>query len=390
MSGDLLSIPAVFMRGGTSKGLFFHARDLPVEIERRNAIFLGALGSPDHYGRQLDGMGGGLSSLSKAVVVGASTRADADIDYLFAQVSVGSDLIDYGGTCGNLASAVAQFAVDEGLVPCAGESAEVRIHAVNTGQIIVALVPLRDGRARNDGVLSIPGVSGSGAPIELAFVDPDGSRTGRLLPTGRAVDTLHGPFGTIRASLVDAANPCVFVTAQDLGLTGAELPDWLDANARSRAQLEEIRAAAGVCMGLGATADEVRRSSQSSPKVAIVAPPVAMPTLDGSSLSADTMDLAMRMISMGQAHRAVPLTGALCVAVAAAIPDTTVHATISASARKRSELRIGTASGVVPVAANMVTHGSEFRTKSAVAYRTARRLMEGKVLVPDENLRRDI
>lgn len=389
VSSGQLSIPAVFMRGGTSKGLFFHARDLPVEAERRNAIFRAALGSPDRYGRQLDGMGGGLSSLSKAVVIGPPTRDDADLDYLFAQVSVGSDLVDYGGTCGNLVSAVAQFAVDEALVPASGDSTEIRIHAVNTGQIIVAHVLVQNGRARCEGDLSLPGVSGSGAPIRLAFLSPDGSRTGRMLPTGRPADSLDiGPFGTVRASLVDAANPCVFVTAEDVGLTGAELPEALDADARSRAMLEAIRAAAGVRMGFGETPEAVSRTSPSSPKVALVAPPLAMPTLSGTRLNADAMDIALRMISMGQAHRAAPLTGALCTAVAAAIPGTVVQAVRSKSADQGNELRIGTASGVVPVAANMVGQGGELRTGSAVAFRTARRLMEGNVLVPEMNLRR--
>ncbi|ALC14116.1 2-methylaconitate cis-trans isomerase PrpF family protein [Sphingopyxis sp. 113P3] len=391
MASGLRSVPAVFMRGGTSKGLFFHARDIPVEIAGRNAVFLGALGSPDRYGRQLDGMGGGLSSLSKAVVIGPSTRKDADIDYLFAQVAVESEFVDYGGTCGNLASAAAQFAIEEGLVVGSGEYAEVRIHAVNTGQIIVARVPLRAGHARYDGDLTIPGVSGSGAPIRLAFLDPDGSRTGRLLPSGHAVDMLRiAPGGTIAASLIDAANPCVFVAAQDLGLTGAELPGELDADLRTKQRLESIRAAAGVRMGLGRTSDEISRASQSSPKIAVVAPPVDMPTLDRGKLNAEAMDLAVRMISMGQAHRAIPLTGALCTAVAAVIPATIVSAAMFPAARQRGELRIGTPSGVVSVAANMTTHDGEMRTESAVAYRTARRLMEGLVLVPDNDPGREI
>lgn len=383
MSKGPLFLPAVFMRGGTSKGLFFHARHLPQDVEQRNLIFLGALGSPDRYGRQLDGMGGGLSSLSKAVVIGPPTRDDADIDYLFAQVAIGSAHVDYGGTCGNLVSAAAQFAVDEGLVPSEGESAEVRIHAVNTGQLVVASVPLREGRARRDGDLAIPGVSGCGAPIRLAFTNPDGSRTGRLLPTGDACDMLDiGAFGSVRASLVDAANPCVFVSAKDVGLTAAESPHSLDADTESQALLESIRTAAGVRMGFGTSVDDISRNSQSSPKVAIVAPPLVMQTLDGAPLNADAMDLALRMISLGQAHRAAPLTGALCTAVAAAIPGTVVHAAM-VPGRDCGDVRIGTPSGVIRVAANMAAQASGYRTESAIAYRTARRLMEGKVLLPD-------
>lgn len=382
MRTELLSIPAVFMRGGTSKGLFFHARDLPQDRAERDAIFLRALGSPDRYGRQLDGMGGGLSSLSKAVIVGPPTREDADLDYLFAQVSVGTSLVDYGGTCGNLVSAVAQFAVDEGIVTATVETATMRIHAVNTGKIIRARVLVRDGKARTDGDFVIPGVSVGGAPIRLEFLDPDGTRTGRLLPTAQPADMLEIPdIGAIRASLVDAANPCVFVAAGDLGLAGTEIPDQLDADPDFRAAVEAIRAAAGVRMGFGATLDAISTKSQSSPKIALIAPAQAMPLLDGSRLEADSFDLCVRMISMGQAHRAVPLTGALCVAVAARIPGTVVHDALAASAR-HGEVRIGTASGVVPVTADVVGVNGEYRTNNAVAYRTARRLMEGNVLLP--------
>ncbi|RUN78352.1 PrpF family protein [Sphingomonas sp. TF3] len=383
MTAGILSIPAVFMRGGTSKGLFFHARDLPENREARDAIFLRALGSPDSYGRQLDGMGGGLSSLSKAVIIGPPTREDADLDYIFAQVAVDRPMVDYGGTCGNLASAVAQFAVDEGLIAAAGEMAVVRIHAVNTGKIIRAHVPVRGGRAQVDGALVIPGISFGGAPIRLEFIDPDGSRTGRLLPGGGPAEFIDIPgIGAIRASLVDAANPCVFVRAADLGLTGAELPEELDADLAGRALLEAIRAAAGVRIGFGVTPEAVSEASQSSPKIALVAPPRSMRTLDGASLDAGSHDLCVRMISMGQAHRAVPLTGALCVAVAARIPGTVVYDMLADSARGQGDLRLGTASGVVSVAAEIVADAGGFRTNSAVAYRTARRLMEGNVLVP--------
>ncbi|WP_217482509.1 2-methylaconitate cis-trans isomerase PrpF family protein [Sphingomonas sp. CL5.1] len=383
MTAGMLSIPAVFMRGGTSKGLFFHVRDLPQDRSARDAIFLRALGSPDSYGRQLDGMGGGLSSLSKAVIIGPPTREGADLDYTFVQVSVGAPLVDYGGTCGNLASAAGQFAVDEGLIATKGAMAIVRIHAVNTGKVIRAHVPVRDGKARVDGALVIPGLSFGGAPIRLEFVDPDGSRTGRLLPSGQPVDLLDiAGVGSIRASLVDAVNPCVFVGAADLGLTGAELPEELDADVASRALLEAIRAAAGVRMGFGATPEAVSHDSQSSPKIALVAPARTMRTLDGASLDSGSLDLCVRMISMGQSHRAVPLTGALCVAVAARIPGTIVHDALANSARGQGDLRIGTASGVVPVAAEVIAADGGFRTHSAVAYRTARRLMEGNVLVP--------
>lgn len=380
-----MRIPAVFMRGGTSKGLFFHARDLPAEPGAREAIFLAALGSPDGYGRQLDGMGGGLSSLSKAVVIGPPTRDDADLDYLFAQVAVEEPLVDYGGTCGNLASAVGVFAVEEGLVAAEGEFASVRIHAVNTGKIILARVPLRGGAVRTEGDFAIPGVSGLGSPIRLDFVDAGGTRTGLLLPTGSPAGMLDaGPAGVLAASLIDVANPCVFVAAGEVGLTGAELPAAIDANPAVCARLEAIRAAAGVRMGFGATPEDVSRRSQSSPKVAIVAPPQDMPTLDGAGVGACEMDVSVRMISMGKTHRAVPLTGALCVAAAARIPGTVVHAAMTA-APEDDEVRIGTASGILPAAAILSVRAGGVWVERASAYRTARRLMEGRIIVPARN-----
>lgn len=379
---DVIRIPAVFMRGGTSKGLFFHAHDLPADQAGREAIFLAALGSPDRYGRQLDGMGGGISSLSKAVVIGPATRPDADVDYLVAQVSVDQPLVDYGGTCGNLMAAVAVFAVEEGLAAAAGSTATVRIHAVNTGKIIVAQVPLLDGAVQTVGTFAVPGVDGHGAPIRLEFLDAGGTRTGRVLPTGNPIDLIDmGHSERIAASLVDAANPCVFVAAADVGLTGAELPAALDADRAACARLEAIRAAAGVLMGFGATPQDVSRHSQSSPKVAIVAPALSMPTLDSTVVGAEAMDLSVRMVSIGKTHRAVPVTGALCVATAACIAGTVVHAAAGA-APASGALRIGTPSGVVPAAAVISTGAQGLLVERAVAYRTARRLMEGRIVVP--------
>jgi len=378
----MIAIPAVFMRGGTSKGLFFRKDDLPADRAKRNAIFLRALGSPDQYGRQLDGMGGGISSLSKVAVIGSSSREDADLDYLFAQVAVDAPLVDYGGTCGNLASAVAQYAVEEGLVEIKDRKAIVRIHAVNTGKIIRAEVEVIDGHARTDGELAIPGVSGCGAAIRLEFLDPDGTRSGALLPTGNAVDVLDTlALGPLRASLVDAANPCVFVAAKDVGLEGNELPATLDADPRSLNLLEEIRAAAGVRLGLGDNPQSVTELSRSSPKVAVVAPPRDSPMLDDQRLCAGAMDICARMISMGKAHRVFPITGALCLAVAARLPGTVAHAMLNRSGHQE-DLRIGTPSGAMVVAARVEREGTQYRTRYAVVYRTARRLMEGKVLVP--------
>jgi 2-methylaconitate cis-trans-isomerase PrpF len=376
-------IPAVFMRGGTSKGVFFHERDLPVDRAARDRLFLAVLGSPDPYGRQLNGMGGGVSSLSKAVIIAPSARPGADIDYTFAQVAVGSALVDYGGTCGNLASAVGPFAVDEGLVTSADGEVAVRIHATNTGKLIIARFAMAGGEAAVEGDLALPGVAGTGAPVRLEFVDPGGAGTGKLLPTGLVAEDLDlGPLGTVRVSSIDAANPCVFIAAEDIGLTGAELPTAIDADLAAMAKLEAVRAAAGVRMGFGATPDEVTRQSPASPKVAIIAAPLRAALLDGSIVEAGEMDITVRMLSMGVAHKAVPLTGALCLAVAARIPGSMANQAISPTALGNRALRIGTPSGVFPVDADVELVDGGYHARGASVYRTARRLMEGSVLAP--------
>ncbi|MDB5670285.1 MAG: hypothetical protein JWO25_1244, partial [Alphaproteobacteria bacterium] len=363
--------------------------DLPEDQRARDLIFQAVLGSPDPYGRQLDGMGGGISSLSKAVIIGRPSRHDADLDYTFAQVAVGEAHVDYGGTCGNLASAVGPFAYDQGLIEGGDGEMAVRIHATNTGKIILARFAVRGGEAVTEGDLEIAGVAGSGAPVRLEFLDPGGSRTGFLLPTGAATDTLDlGRHGKLRASLVDAANPCVFVLAGDIGLTGNELPAELDSDARASAILEAIRAEAGVLMGFGKDAAEVSAHSQASPKVAIVATPCDARLLDGTNSPATDMDIAVRMISMGSAHKAVPLTGALCLAVAARIPGSVVGEVVAPDAAARDRLRVGTASGVLPVAASVIAGKDGLEAEHAAVYRTARRLMEGNVLVPERAFRR--
>ena len=246
----LLPIPAVFMRGGTSRAVMFHARDLP-EQAKWDPIFLAAMGSPDPNGRQLNGMGGGISSLSKICVLAPSQRPDADIDYTFAQVQIKQAAVGYRGNCGNMSSAVGPFAVDEGLVRPNGDTAVVRIFNTNTRKIIRSTFPLTDGRAAVDGDQAIPGVAGTGAPIRLDFLAPGGAITGRLLPTGHVTDrlTVDG-LGVVEVSIVDAGAACVFVRAADVGLTGAELPEALDANHAALERLQAVRRAGAVAMGL--------------------------------------------------------------------------------------------------------------------------------------------
>ena len=350
-------IRAVYMRGGTSRCLVFHAADLPAAGPARDAILLSALGSPDPYGRQLDGMGGGISSLSKACIIGPASHPDADVDYTFAQVEVGKPVVDYKGNCGNCSSSVGPFAIDERLVKSTESETVVRIHNTNTKKIIVARVPTRDGAAVAEGDFVLPGVGGRGARIALDFLDPGGAVTGRLLPTGKARETLDG----VDASLVDATNPVVFVRARDLGLTGTETPQAVDGDRDLSAQLEKIRVEAAERMGIPGSA--------SVPKVAFVATPPG---------SGDDADIVSRVISMGNCHRAFALTVAMCLAVAARIPGTVVHEVCRPG---DGDVHLGHPSGVLPIAARVAMRDGRPWAESVTVYRTARRLMEGSVFV---------
>ena len=370
-------LPAVFMRGGTSKAVLFHLRDLPRDREEWDPLFLSVMGSPDANGRQLDGMGGGISSLSKICIVGPPSRPDADVDYTFVQVHPREARVDYSGNCGNMSSAIGPFAVDEGLVATADGDATVRIHNTNTRKLIHGSFRVHQGRAAVEGDLEIPGVAGTGAPVRLDFLQPGGASTGRLLPTGNAVDMLEVEgMGRVRVSMVDAANACVFVEAASLGLAGSEMPEALDANAAVLARLTAIREAASVAMGITRSRAEARTKPM-IPFVGFVAPPQEATTLSGRRIAAAEIDLTVRMISNGQPHRALPLTGSLCTAVAAAIPDTIV----GRLARPQSDamLRLGMPSGILSVGADVVREGTGWHAERGAFYRTARRLFEGFV-----------
>ena len=369
------------MRGGTSKAIVFRQQDLPADRAAWDEIFLAAIGSPDPSGRQLDGMGGGVSSLSKVCIVGPASRPDADIDYTFAQVLVKERRVDYSGNCGNMSSAMGPFAVDEGLLRVAGDEAVVRIHNTNTRKIIRARFALDDGLAAVDGDLAIPGVAGTGAPVRLEFLDPGGATTGRLLPTGNALDVLDVPgIGRIEASMVDAANACVFVRARDAGLTGIEMPEALDAEREAMARLSAIRLAASVAMGI---APDLRAAAGKTtvPFVGFVCEPQAAKSLAGDAISAADVDLTARMLSNGQTHRALPLTASLCMAVAARIEGSIVHQAAREAADPQAPLRIGMPSGVLLVAASVKASAGQWTAEQGAFYRTARRLFDGAVYV---------
>ena len=366
------------MRGGTSKAVMFRRDDLPADPAEWDAIFLDVMGSPDRNGRQLDGMGGGLSSVSKVCVVGPPTRDDADVDYTFAQIGVRESLVDYSGNCGNMSSAIGPFAVHSGLVarPKDGKTM-VRIHNTNTSRIIIAHFEVKSGQALVDGDMELDGVTGSGSPVRLEFDKPGGGKTGRLLPTGNAVDELDiEGVSKIEATLVDAGNPCVFIAASALGMAATESPDFLEADSEFMDQIERIRCQGSVAMGLGASLDEASKI-RAIPKIGIVAAPADYTSLSGEVVHAADHDLLIRMISIGQPHRAIPLTAAVCAAVAARVPASLVQ---RHSARGDAPIRIGHPSGVIVVDAK-VTVDSEGTAEAVygAVYRTARMLFDGTV-----------
>lgn len=371
-------IRAAFIRGGTSKAVVFHKSDLPTDRKQWDQLFLKIMGSPDPYGRQLDGMGGGVSSLSKVCVVGPATHPEADVDYTFVQVGVKKGVVDYKGNCGNMSAAIGPFAVDEGLIQPKGQEALVRIHNTNTGKIIHARFPLRsDGHAEEAGSLAIPGVTGTGAPIKLQFLNPGGAITGRLLPTGKPLDLLEvAGMGKVRASLVDAANACCFVLAQDLGLKGCEMPAEIESNGSLLGKLEAIRQAASVAMGITKSLAEAARNL-SIPFIGFVSPTQPATTASGSQIDPTHINLTARMMSSGQLHRALPLAGSLCMAVASAIEGTTVHM-VTRQPAKDQPLVIAMPSGELHVAAE-VQRNPQWRAVQGTFYRTQRRLFDGHI-----------
>jgi 2-methylaconitate cis-trans-isomerase PrpF len=379
-----IRIPATYMRGGSSKGVFFHAGDLPDDAAERDRIFLKTIGSPDPYGRQLNGMGGGVSSVSKAVIIGPSSRPDADLDYTFAQVAVGAPDVDYSSNCGNLSSAVGPFAIDAGLMEQSlaapgPDSRAVMIHNTNSGKLIRSTVPLEDGLARVEGDFEIPGVGGSGARIQLDFLDPGGTTTGALLPTGNPVDriTVDGA-GEFEMSMVDSSTPCVFLEAARFGLDGSESVADLEARADLMDLIERVRCVAAVHMGLAKTPDQ---AAGAAPKLGLVAPPRAYRTLAGNQITPEAADIAARIWSMGQVHRVLPLTGAMCLAVACRIPGTVCHA-LAGGVDAGLDVRLANPSGVLPLDARVELESGKAVARQVTAYRTARTLMEGNVLIP--------
>ena len=371
-------IPATFWRGGTSKGVFFRSGDLPQARDRIDAILLAVIGTPDPYGRQLNGMGGGTSSLSKAVIIGPPTHPDADVDYTFIQLAIDKPIADWNANCGNLSSVIGPYAVDMGLVKVPDGEVTIRFHQTNTKKIIHARFRVENGMAVIEGDMEIAGVAGTAAPVRLDFVKPGGAATGKLLPTGHVVDQLPLPDGRmIDVSLIDASHPTAFVRARDLGCTGTETPDDLQANTGLMATLEHLRRKAGVKMGLAASEDKV---TLTGPRIGMVAEPQAYVALDKASLS-DDYEISTRMISVEQPHRAVPLSSGLCLAVACRIEGTLPNL-LSRQIQDGQPIRIGNPSGLLAYGADVRQESGIWVADSAGVYRTARCLMKGAVAVP--------
>ncbi|WP_097191096.1 2-methylaconitate cis-trans isomerase PrpF [Caballeronia arationis] len=386
-----IKIPATYMRGGTSKGMFFRLKDLPEAAQApgaaRDALLLRVIGSPDPYGRQIDGMGGATSSTSKVVIVAKSSKADHDVDYLFGQVAIDKPFVDWSGNCGNLSAAVGPFAITGGLVdpkrvPHNGE-AIVRIWQANIGKTIIAHVPVTEGAVQETGDFELDGVTFPGAEVQLEFMDPaaeeDGTG-GAMFPTGNLVDDLDVPgIGTLKATMINAGIPTIFVNAGAIGYTGTELQDAINGDPKALAKFETIRAHGAVRMGLINHIDEIE-SLQHTPKIAFVAKPTAYVASNGKEIVASDVDLLVRALSMGKLHHAMMGTAAIAIGTAAAITGTLVN--LAAGGGERDAVRFGHPSGKLRVGAQATLADGEWSVTKAIMSRSARVLMEGSVRVP--------
>lgn len=378
MSKEFIKIPAVYMRGGTSKGVYLMVSDLPDDPAIRDQVILDIYGSPDI--RQINGMGGADPLTSKVALLTRSKRAGVDIDYTFGYVGIKDAVVDYEGNCGNISSGVGVYAIRQGLVEAVEPFTKVVIFNTNTNKIIEAMIPVKDGEVVFEGDYAIAGVPGRGARIVMNFPNSAGSKTGRLLPTGNVRDTMTLKDGRhVQVSLVDAANPSVFVKAADIGLTGLELPADCDTNPRILEVMEEIRVRAGVMMGLAKNVEQV---GPAVPKVAFVAPAQDYPDSEGKIITAGEVDLVARTKAMAEMHKTYAVTGGICIATAAMIEGTVVSDICGAQAKNTGEVRIGHPSGVLEVfvdVKNSVETG--WTLLQAGVCRTARPIMEGEVYV---------
>lgn len=389
-----VKIAATYMRGGTSKGVFFKLEDLPeaaqVPGRIRDQILLRVIGSPDPYGKQIDGMGGATSSTSKTVIVAKSEQPNHDVDYLFGQVSIDQPFVDWSGNCGNLTAAVGAFAIRQGLVDSTkipeNGICTVQIWQKNIGKTIVAHVPITHGQVQETGDFELDGVTFPAAEVQIEFLDPadDGEDGGAMFPTGNVVDQFEVPeIGTLKATFINAGIPTIFLNAADLGFEGTELQDAINSDAANLARLETIRAYGAKYMGLIEEVSEAEKR-QHTPKLAFVSPPKPYITSSGKSLTEQDSDLLVRALSMGKLHHAMMGTAAVAIGTAAAIPGTLVN--LAAGGGVREAVRFGHPSGTLRVGAQAVQENGQWVVKKAVMSRSARVLMEGWVYIPSDAL----
>ncbi|EJL99470.1 putative AcnD-accessory protein PrpF [Pseudomonas sp. GM102] len=389
-----IKIPATYMRGGTSKGVFFSLKDLPEAAQipgsARDALLLRVIGSPDPYDKQIDGMGGATSSTSKTVILSKSLKADHDVDYLFGQVSIDKPFVDWSGNCGNLSAAVGSFAVSNGLVDASriphNGVAMVRVWQANIGKTIIAHVPITNGEVQETGDFELDGVTFPAAEVQLEFIDPAAEEEGEggsMFPTGNLVDDLEVPgVGTLKATLINAGIPTIFINAEDIGYTGTELQGAINGDLKALAMFETIRAYGALRMGLIQHLDEAAKR-QHTPKVAFVAKPADYIASSGKKIAATDIDLLVRALSMGKLHHAMMGTAAVAIGTAAAISGTLVN--LAAGGIERNAVRFGHPSGTLRVGAEASQVNGEWTVKKAIMSRSARVLMEGYVRVPGDS-----
>ncbi len=389
-----IKIPATYMRGGTSKGVFFSLKDLPEAAQVpgpvRDALLLRVIGSPDPYDKQIDGMGGATSSTSKTVILSKSTKADHDVDYLFGQVSIDKPFVDWSGNCGNLSAAVGSFAISNGLVDASripqNGVAVVRVWQANIGKTIIAHVPITNGEVQETGDFELDGVTFPAAEVQVEFMDPAAEEEGgggSMFPTGNLVDELEVPgVGTFKATMINAGIPTIFVNAADIGYTGTELQSAINSDPQALQMFETIRAYGALRMGLIANLDEAA-NRQHTPKVAFVAKPADYVASSGKAVSAGDVDLLVRALSMGKLHHAMMGTAAVAIGTAAAVSGTLVN--LAAGGVERNAVRFGHPSGTLRVGAEASLENGEWVVKKAIMSRSARVLMEGYVRIPGDS-----
>ena len=389
-----IKIPATYMRGGTSKGVFFKLDDLPEAAQQagrvRDQLLLRVIGSPDPYAKQIDGMGGATSSTSKTVILAKSQQPEHDVDYLFGQVSIDQPFVDWSGNCGNLTAAVGSFAISNGLVDAAripeNGICTVRIWQVNIQKTIIAHVPITQGQVQETGDFELDGVTFPAAEVQIEFLDPadDGEDGGAMFPTGNLVDTLEVPeIGRFQATFINAGIPTIFLNAEDIGYTGSELQDAINGDVKALARFETIRAYGAKQMGLIQNISEAA-SRQHTPKIAFVSKPKQYVSSSGKTITEQDTDLLVRALSMGKLHHAMMGTAAVAIGTAAAIPGTLVN--LAAGGGAREAVRFGHPSGTLRVGAQAIQEKGQWVVKKAVMSRSARVLMEGWVRIPAESL----